>query len=78
MRTTLVIPDAVYARAKQQARARGRTVSELVTEALACRLAELDRPQAADAPAFHIPSWPMGVPLVDVNDRDALYRAMEE
>ena len=76
MRTTLVIPDAVYERAKKQARAHGRSVSALVTEALDLRLNEIEVPRGA--PPFVIPSWDMGVPFVDVNDRDALYRAMEE
>jgi hypothetical protein len=78
MRATLDIPDTLYARAKERARARGESVSKLVSEALTWRLAELDRPEVANPPTFVFPVSDMGVPLVDVNDRDALYRAMEE
>jgi hypothetical protein len=129
MRATLVIPDDVYARAKQAARARGVSLSQLVTDALAglkpgqpaprsgryvtigprgghgpevtavqgmplppapkrgstYRLAEptdngagRDVPDTTASPTPVMPVVFMGIPKVDVADRDALERAMAE
>lgn len=78
MRTTLVIPDAVYERAKQAAGERGCTLSELFTESVELHLAAMCDRVAEKRPAYCVNQIPMGKPTVDVNDRDALYRAMEE
>ena len=45
MRTTLVIPDSIYRRAKQAARAQGRTLSDIVTEAMTVQLAGAKKPK---------------------------------
>lgn len=74
MKTTLNIDDTVMARLKREAARTGRTMSELVETAL--RLL-LDRRQAAsELPP--LPVFRSGGALVDIADRDALYRAMEE
>mgnify|MGYP001161387580 CR=1 FL=1 len=77
MRTTLVIPDAVYHRAKEAAKEQGRTLSELFAESVEI---QLSRQQQASTRAVEYKLQPvaMGVPTVDPNDREALYRAMEE
>ena len=77
MRTTLVIPDAIYRRAKRAATKQGRTLSEVVSEAVAVQLAR-GKPDDEEAKTpFKIKPVSMGVPRVDVNDREALARAME-
>lgn len=73
MKTTLVIDDTVMMRLKEEAARSGRTMSELVEVALR-RL--LDDTGARRSPA-PLPSFDSGGALVDVADRDALYRAME-
>lgn len=78
MRTTLVIPDTVYERVRRQATEQGRNISELVTEAVVCRLAETEDARCADRPAFRFTAYAMGEPQVDITDRDALARAMED
>jgi hypothetical protein len=73
MRTTLVIPDQLVRELKRRAAARGTTLSAVVAEALR-------RGLDATAPAEDLPPLPtyrMGPPLVDLADRDALYRAMD-
>lgn len=72
MKTTLVIPDTLMRELKRQAAQRGETLSAVVAEALRRGLAE---PTTEDLPP--LPTHSMGRPLVDVADRDALYRAME-
>ena len=78
MRTTLVIPDSLYRRAKGAARAQGRTLSDVVAEAMAIQLAGSTGDAAPTGELFKITPVSMGVPQVDINDREALLRRMEE
>jgi len=74
MKTTLMIDDTVMASLKREAARQGKTMSELVEAAL--RLFLMKRPPARrriKLPVFH-----SGGHLVDISDREALYRVMEE
>ena len=78
MKTTLIIDDSVMLRLKQESVRRGKTISLLVESALRMllgRLDEGDSPRSQEMPP--LPSFHGGRPLVDLADRDALYRAME-
>lgn len=75
MKTTLIIPDSVMAELKQEAARQGRTMSELVEMALRKLLESQKKPPKK---LLKLPSFGMGRALVDIADRDALYRAMEE
>ena len=75
MKTTLMIPDAIYRRLKQQAAAKRRTVSSLVAELLDSGLRS-QREGSRDLPP--LPSFNLGGARVDIADRDALYRAMDD
>ena len=72
MKTTLNIDDTVMAQLKQEAVRQGRTMSDLVETALRTLFQAQQKPRK-------LPTLPMfdSVELVDVSDRDALYRAME-
>ena len=74
MKTTLQIDDGVMKRLKQEAAARGKTMSELVEAALR---AFLLAPRAARKTLPPLPKFDGGGAMVDVSDRDALYGAME-
>ncbi len=73
MKTTLNIDDSVMARLRKEAARSGRTMSELVETALRNLLQS--RPTSADLPP--LPTFDSGGALVDIADREALYRAME-
>lgn len=73
MKTTLTIDDTVMARLKREAARSGRTMSELVEMALR-RLLQA-KPDSVELQP--LPSFKSGGALVDVADREALYRAME-
>ncbi|MGD9904451.1 MAG: ribbon-helix-helix protein, CopG family [Vicinamibacterales bacterium] len=73
MKTTLIIDDQVMARLKQESARTGRTMSELVEIALR-RLLQTRPPAANLSP---LPTFESGGALVDIADREALYRAME-
>lgn len=73
MKTTLILPDHLVRALKQRAVDQQTTLSAVVAEALRRGLEE---PAAVDLPP--LPSYRMGQPFVDIADRDALYRAMEE
>lgn len=73
MKTTLNIDDGVMLRLRKEAARTGRTMSELVEMALR-QLLQGKRDVAALPP---LPSFNGNGTLVDISDRDALYRAME-
>jgi len=73
MKTTLNIDDSVMAELKHEAARQGRTMSEMVETAL--RLLLRSRPKRGTLPP--LPTFDGGGELVDIADRDALYRAME-
>lgn len=73
MKTTLNIDDSVMARLKRESARSGRTMSELVEIALRNLLRT--RPARDQLPP--LPSFDGGGTMVDIADRDALYRAME-
>lgn len=74
MKTTLNIDDTVMARLRRESARTGRTMSELVEMALRQLLQ-----RRTDAPALApLPSFDSGGALVDVSNRDALYRVMDD
>lgn len=73
MKTTLILPDHVVRELKRRAARRGETLSAIVAETLRRGLA---RPDDAGELA-PLPTYAMGRARVDLDDRDALYRAMD-
>jgi len=75
MKTTLNIDDSVMERLKREAARRGKTMSELVEMAL--RQLFRARREREDE-LTPLPTFSSGGTLVDVADREALYRALDE
>ena len=73
MKTTLVIDDSVMARLREEAVKQGRTISELVESALRLFLEQKKEGKRLRP----LPKFDGGGCLVDVSDRETLYRAME-
>lgn len=73
MKTTLILPDHIVRELKRRAARRGDTLSAVVAEALRRGLAAPE----ASRELLPLPRHKMGRPLVDLADRDALYRAMD-
>lgn len=74
MKTTLNIDTTIMTRLKREAARQGRTMSEMVETALRLML----RGERRRAPLPELPSFRGGRELVDISDRDALYRTMDE
>lgn len=74
MGTNLKIDDALMERLEQEAARRGCSISDLVEKALRTLLdaSGMSSPSLPPLPTFN-----SGGALVDISDRDALYRAME-
>jgi len=69
MRTTLVVEDPIYRRARRQAQRRKVPLSSLMNQALDQYLTELEAaPPAPPSSAAALPAFSMGTPAVDVND----------
>lgn len=73
MKTTLNIDDQVMRDLKAEAARRGTTMSELVESALRRLLEPL--PHESELPP--LPTFHSGGHLVDITDRDALYRVFD-
>ena len=79
MKTTLNIDDTLMRRLRQEAARRGATMTALVEAGLRVVLADPDAAggETGDLP----PTYPPGAAadsLVDISNREELYRAMEE
>lgn len=78
MKTTLNIDDSVLQSLQEEAARRGTTISALVEAGLRRVLAPPKVSREQSDPLPPLPKWDSGGHLVDIDDRDALYRAMEE
>lgn len=78
MRTTITIDEHLLAQVKQQAANSGRTVSQVVEDAVRDSL--LRRAALADRPRFRVNGWHGGSPLpgVDFDNNAALLDIMED
>lgn len=76
MKTTLNIAEPVMAHLKEEAARRGTTMSALVESALRRFLG--GRGEAGDRELPALPSFASGGHLVDIADREAVQRAMDE
>lgn len=76
MRTTIDIDAPILRELKELGRRDGRSLGRVVSDLLARSLVE-ERRQAPPAPAFRWLSRRMDA-LVDLDDRDAVYDAMDE
>lgn len=74
MKTTLVIDDTILDKLRRAAAKEGTTISKLVEAALRSFLERRKAPPPKLAP---LPVFAGGEMLVDIADREALYRAME-
>ena len=78
MKTTLNIDDTVMQRLREEAARRGTTMSALVEAGLRRILDERSPSDGEQDSLPPLPSWRGGGELVDVSNRDELYRVMEE
>ena len=78
MKTTLNINDTVMRRLREEAVRRETTMSALVEAGL--RLVLADDGTAGDNRGTlpELPGWSSGGHLVDISDREELYRAMDD
>lgn len=72
MRTTVILPDALAAAAKQRAATEGRTFTSLVEEGLRTVLARTDPVEPVD-----LPTHDSGRMNVDILDKDALWSVLD-
>jgi hypothetical protein len=78
MRTTLILPDPIFKRAKAAARMLNKTLSELTAEALEQHLLAHSTAGGSARRRTALRTYAMGKERVDLADRDALYHVMEQ
>lgn len=74
MRSTLIIPDALYARLKRRAAESGQTISNLVTEFVRRGLDDAGS-ETGELPP--LPSFADSDLLIDIHDRRAVDESVE-
>lgn len=75
MRTTINLPDGLAEAAKAKAAAEGRTFTSVVEEGLRSVIADRSRPAARTR--LPVSGRPGDRPLVDLEDRDAVWQALD-
>ena len=81
MQTTLNIEEAVVERLYAEAKRRGTTASALAESAILQILGEVPREMDSEKPEDpwpELPKWRGGTLLVDISNREELYRVMDE
>ena len=78
MKTTLNIDDILMRRLRQEAARRDTTMTALVEAGLRIVLADPDAAGGETGDLPPLPSRSSGGQLVDISDREELYRAMED
>ncbi len=73
-RTTLDLDATVTQALRQRAKREGKSMGQVASEALAAAFAEAP----ADPQPFEWKTYDMGLPLIDLEDKDALYRILDE
>jgi hypothetical protein len=73
-RTTLDIDSSVLAQLRRRARTEHKSMGQLASERLAVSLAN---ETVSEARPFKWPTWHMGRPRVDLQDKDALWRVLD-
>ena len=76
MRTTMNLPDSLMQKVRERADSTHRTVTSLVEQALRELLAS-DEDQRESEEALPTYASPSTRPLVDIDDRDQLYAALD-
>ena len=77
-KATVEIDHAIMQRLLDEAKRRGTTVSALVEAGIWRILGEKAPTAKADGPLPDLPTWNSGGELVDITNRDELYRVMDE
>jgi hypothetical protein len=75
MRTTLDLDASVLEQLRERGAAERKSMGQVASELLALALAETAG--ATTAPSFAWTSGDLGAPAVDLEDKDALQRALE-
>jgi plasmid stability protein len=73
-RTTLDLDPTVIRQLRQRAKREGKSMGQVASEKLAHAFADTSGEQEP----FEWKTYDMGLPLIDLEDKDALYRILDE
>ena len=73
-RTTLDLDPSVTQELRRRAKRLGKSMGQVASEALAVVFAE----PSPEPPPFAWVSHDLGLPLIDLEDKDALYRILDD
>lgn len=73
-RTTIDLDPLVIRRLRERAKLEGKSMGQVASELLVRVMAAAE----PEPPLFEWKSYNMGLPLIDLEDKDALYRILDE
>lgn len=73
-RTTLDLDPTVSRELRRRAKHEGKSMGQVASETLARAFADT----SGEAQPFEWKTYDMGLPLIDLEDKDALYRILDE
>jgi hypothetical protein len=78
LKTSIDLPAPLVARAKALAGERGESLSAFIGEAVEAHLAQSESGRRKKPSVLSLPCHRMGKPMVCLDSREALFRAMEQ
>ena len=78
MKTTFNIDDALMQQLRETAAQRGVTMTKIVEAGIRHMVSTPENSNNASEKRFELPSWKGGRELVDISNRDELYKIFDE
>jgi len=78
MRTTISLHESTFNRVKKVAQKQHKSLGETITELLNLGLQKLKEAQSMQKRAFKLPEFSMGMPRIDLEDKDSVYSILDE
>jgi hypothetical protein len=77
-RTTISLHESVLKKAKKRAYDTHKTLGETITELLSIGLENTNKTPLKEKKRLVLPEFKMGIPRIDITDKDALFRVFEK
>ena len=78
MRTTIILPDPIYERAKHIAREKGSSLSTFISEAIETFISRESVNKSSGKSKYRLKTFDMGNPAIDISNREEIYKIFED
>lgn len=78
MRTTIILPDPIYERAKYIAREQGSSLSTFISEAIETFITRESVNKSSDRSKYRLKTFDLGNPAINISNREEIYKVLED